>query len=251
MTQTPPPPYKEQLTGIILAGGQSRRMGANKGFLTVMGEPLIKRAVRLLEPHCAHVVIVTNYPQETHALTWGPHVSIVLDDEPFQGPLSGLASVLAHVKTEWMFVRAVDMPWLAPGLIGKLWEEKDGFEVVVPRSRQGDEPLCALYRVQSARRWVPVAVSRGKRSVMAYTDYAEVRTLEPHELAQVDRRGDSFLNINHPDQLEDVQHELGQHDLALPSEEMSAVSWAKIRDKRGKSLTDTIWAPRTRPSENG
>ncbi|MDO5043688.1 MAG: formate dehydrogenase accessory sulfurtransferase FdhD [Coriobacteriia bacterium] len=226
---------REQITGIVVAGGRSRRMGTDKSFVTLADEPMVKRAVRLLEPYCKRIVIVTNALEATKALGWPDHVKVVSDDIPFQGPLGGLSTGAQHAETPWIFVRAVDMPWLAPNLIDMMYQRAldKKSDVVIPLSDRGNEPLCALYSRAAVMKWVQRVLDTGRRRVIAFFQYVRVDAIPQEEIRKLDPNEDSFLNINHPDQLVEIDTELKNGDCVMPSEKTSQKAKEKERGKDG------------------
>lgn len=226
---------RKEVTGVVVSGGRSRRMGTDKSFITLAGEPLIKRAVRLLEPFCEQIIIVTNQVEATKELGWPEHVNIVPDDIPYQGPLGGLSTAANHASTPYIFVRAVDMPWLAPGLFEMFYKriKNSHREVVIPLSNRGNEPLCAMYKTEAVSKWVQKVLDTGRRRVISFFKYVRVDAVSQESIHEIDPYEDSFLNINHPDQIKDIDEELKRGDRLLPSEQTSRKSLEKTRGKDG------------------
>lgn len=226
---------RKEVTGVVVAGGRSRRMGTDKSFITVGDEVLIKRAVRLLEPCCEQIIVVTNQVEATKKLNWPKSVLIVSDDIPFQGPLGGLSTAANHAKTPYIFVRAVDMPWLAPGLVEMFYKriKNSRNEVVIPLSNRGNEPLCAMYETKAVSTWVQKVLDTGRRRVISFFKYVRVDAVPQSIIHTIDPNEDSFLNINHPNQIKDIDDELRAGDRLLPSENTSKKSSKKTRGKDG------------------
>ena len=111
------------MTGIVLAGGRSRRMGRDKTALELAGQTLPDRAAAVLRECFAEVLIIRH------------------DDRPGLGPIGGLQTALRRVQTDALFVVAGDMPWLEAGLIRQMAGELPGFDAVA----FPDEPLHAAY----------------------------------------------------------------------------------------------------------
>jgi molybdopterin-guanine dinucleotide biosynthesis protein A len=125
----------------ILAGGASRRMGRNKALLPFRGKPLIRHQLDLLLPLFSEILLSANDPKPYSGL--GLRVVPDLFAEPCS--LSGIHALLKAVTAPRVFVVACDLPFLNPALIRRLLEVPGDFDVIVPESDQGLEPLHAIY----------------------------------------------------------------------------------------------------------
>jgi molybdopterin-guanine dinucleotide biosynthesis protein A len=157
------------VTGVVLAGGKSSRMGRDKATLEFDGETLQERAVAVLRECFAEVVVIRQ------------------DDVPGLGPIGGLLTALRHLRTEALFLVACDMPFLDAGLIRRMAGELAGYDAVaIP-----GEPLHAAY----SARILPVVEQQ-----IAAGDYAMHRLLSKLRVKVVEAR--PIVNINTPQELE-------------------------------------------------
>lgn len=124
-------------TGVILAGGQSSRMGQDKARMDFLGQTLLARAVDLFTPMFAQVIVSVREPR-------ADCVQRQIKDEG-GGPLAGLAAGLAAADTPWVFVMACDMPFVSRGLIEYLATMRSGYDAVVPVAAGYPQPLAAFY----------------------------------------------------------------------------------------------------------
>ena len=135
----------EGVTGIILAGGSSSRMGRNKALLEVDGSPIITRTYRTLASLFHEVIVVTNSPLDYDFLPCRK----VPDIYPGCGSIAGLHSALAHSSTPHTFVTACDLPFLDPAIIRYLCDiRNEGFDydAVVPLSYgRAGAAACGLF----------------------------------------------------------------------------------------------------------
>jgi len=129
-----------QITGIILAGGKSKRMGTDKASLKLDGKTLLERCVKLIHPFCKTILISSNNPEHEN---FG--YKIIPDEIPDCGPIGGIYSCLKQSDREWNFILSVDSPFVHPGFITALKNELNGFDAVVPVHNKGNEPLIAFY----------------------------------------------------------------------------------------------------------
>jgi molybdopterin-guanine dinucleotide biosynthesis protein A len=133
---------KENATAIVLAGGQSRRMGRDKAMLRVRGKPLIEHICDQVRPHFKEVIVSAAGPETYRSLG----VRVVPDRKPGEGPLMGMASALAASGTDMNLVVACDIPEINIPFARRMLREADGYDAVVPRRRTLIEPLFAVYR---------------------------------------------------------------------------------------------------------
>ncbi|WP_167617654.1 molybdenum cofactor guanylyltransferase [Maribellus sediminis] len=128
------------ITGIILTGGQSKRMGSDKALLQLEGKTLLKRAVDLCTGLCDEILISSNNPE--HQVEGIQRI----DDEIADcGPIGGIFSCLKHSASDWNFVLSVDAPFVQPDFIQFLKNKTDQFDAIVPVHDGKKEPLIAMY----------------------------------------------------------------------------------------------------------
>jgi len=199
------------ITGVILAGGKSSRFGRNKALEPFMGERLIDRSVRLIKEWCDPVFVVCQKPEEY----FGVEANLVADIIPDQGPLMGLYTGLLFSPNEWIFLRAVDMPFLEGAFAELLIKRatEGNADVVVPlKGRHIDlplqyEPLCACYNVRCIPHIKRVIESGGGR-VISFFSRVRVDAVPEDTWRAVDPKGRSILNINTIQDMDEVVREL-------------------------------------------
>lgn len=192
------------ITGVILAGGESRRMGCDKSLLPVEGARFIDHIYRRLVALFDEVIIVTNSP--------GLYADIPCRKVPDiyygKGALAGIHSGLCHARHERIFAVACDMPFLNAEVIHGLCLQADQGAVVVPQSPRGPEPLHALYH-KSCLPAIEAVLDDGRRRIIAFFSEVRVHEVSLAELALHDPEGRSFRNINTPEEY--FQCRTGQH----------------------------------------
>jgi molybdopterin-guanine dinucleotide biosynthesis protein A len=128
-------------TGIILAGGESSRMGSDKGLQNLCGKPLIQYALKALSGLCGNIIISSS------TLAYQEFgFQVVKDEFPGIGPMGGIYSALRQSKTDANLVLSCDLPFVSSELFSFILRNASGFQVAVPW--QGDrhyEPLCGFY----------------------------------------------------------------------------------------------------------
>ncbi len=181
------------VAGVILAGGLNRRMnGQNKALLTVEGQTLVGRLIERFTELFEQVILVSNRPVELSA--W--ECLIASDLLPARGSLVGLHAGLFFCRPSHAFVVACDMPFLKPEMIALIlehWEPR--WEVVVPVTAEGYQPLCAVY-AKGCIKLIENQVRQGRMKISRWYDQVKVKTIPESSLRQVDPELISFFNIN-------------------------------------------------------
>ena len=184
-------------TLIILAGGESKRMGQPKHLLTTpRGETIIEHLVTELGRLFDETLIVgRNLPIPP------ANVRIVEDTQLARSPLVGLYSGLLAAKTELSFVVACDMPFVRGKLVEYILSRSCNVDVCVPIVRGYYEPLCAAYR-QTAIPVIARAIEHGVFKVTAPYSALKLRVISEEKIRLFDPDLASFTNLNVPRQLE-------------------------------------------------
>lgn len=190
----------DAITGAVLAGGRSTRMGSNKALLEVDGVRLIDGTVATLRGLFPEVLIIANDPQPYAGLGVPVHADLV----PGKGSLGGIYTALTAAARPHIFCLACDMPFANPALIRFLCALAEGHDVVVPRTAEGLQPLHALYGkgcLPPMRRQIEadrLKIDRLYEAVrVRYVDEAEMRPYDPDRL--------SFWNLNTREELAQAQ----------------------------------------------
>jgi molybdopterin-guanine dinucleotide biosynthesis protein A len=187
------------MTGIILAGGENRRMGTDKAFLDFKGKPLVEHLISVYSRLFDHTIIVTNHPERYS----GYDVEVVQDALAARGPLTGIYSGLMRSRDELNFIAACDMPFLNHGLISFMAGAAGEYDAVVPQVGEFLEPLHAVY----ARRILPVIGSqlqRGEQRIRELFTRINVRYVTEAEIVRFDPRKRSFQNVNTPQEYKEA-----------------------------------------------
>jgi molybdopterin-guanine dinucleotide biosynthesis protein A len=185
------------LTGLVLAGGASSRMGVDKAALIVDGEPLARRATRVLGSVCGLVLVASG---DGHRLAW-LGLPEVADVHPGAGPLAGLIAGLEAIATPLVAVVAVDMPDASGAVLRLLAERAPGHDAAVPRTERGLEPLHAVY-ARAAAPALRAAFEDGERSVTSALERIDVVVVGPGDWASADPSGRFARNLNRPEDLD-------------------------------------------------
>jgi molybdopterin-guanine dinucleotide biosynthesis protein A len=185
------------VTGVVLAGGRSSRMGGrDKAFAAVGGEPIAIRTIRLFRTLFPQVIVATNRAERYRALD----VETVGDLFPDCGPLAGIHAAMGVARHPHVFVAACDMPGLDADVIRFLLGRIGDADAVVPRWDDDIEPLHAVYAVRLADR-IADALCAGRHAIRDLLPRLRVDYVGEAELARIRGTARSMLNVNTPEEL--------------------------------------------------
>ena len=189
------------LTGVVLAGGKSRRLGRNKLVEPFEGVPLIARVIERLRPVCAEIVVVGAEPGAADALPLPDDVRTAFDLYPDKGSLGGIYSGLAKATNRWSLVVAGDMPFLNAELVEYMGGLANGYDAVVPRVDGRPEPTHALYAKECLTP-IHARLERDELKIARFFDDVRVRFVEEPDVRRLDPDLLSFFNVNTQDDLD-------------------------------------------------
>ncbi len=186
------------ITGIVLAGGKSLRMGGlNKAFMEVGGRPIIERTISVLDSIFKEVILVTNSPKEYRSLG----KPMFEDLKPGKGSLGGLYTGLHFCKSQYAFLIACDMPFLDEDVIRYMVSLLGDQDVAAPLIRGLFEPLHAIY----SRRCLPhieQLLEAEDLKIINLFSAVDVVAVPEEDLARFDPDLRCLLNVNSPEDLE-------------------------------------------------
>jgi|APSaa5957512535_1039671.scaffolds.fasta_scaffold28303_3 molybdenum cofactor guanylyltransferase len=187
------------ITAVILAGGQARRMdGQDKGLLEVSGLAMIEYVISVLHSQLDKIVINANRNQDTYAKYGFP---VIADDyEGFKGPLAGMASCMKAIETEYMITAPCDSPLLPADFVTRMFsalQEKNA-DISVADSGDRIQPVFCLLR------------SSLLDSLLHYLDSGERKIdlwFQQHVMTKVDfsDKPDTFINVNTPEDIKIIE----------------------------------------------
>ena len=197
-----------QVAGYILAGGDSSRMGTDKGSLEIGGVPLVVRIAQLMGPMVskrAGVSVIA--PAGRYDKTGLPGVQ---DDRPGLGPLGGITTAVRLSVCPWALVIGCDMPYLTPEWLAYLMGHAvaSSADIVVPESANGPEPLCAMYH-KRCEPFFATALANGTRKITDAFVGRDVEMIECGQWQPFDPHGLLFKSINAPADFEEAKARLG------------------------------------------
>jgi molybdenum cofactor guanylyltransferase len=183
------------ITGVVLAGGQGRRMGSvDKGLVSLQGRPMVQHVLDRLRPQVDDIVINANRSHEQYAAFGFPVIADAVGG--FAGPLAGLHAALTRAARPLVVTVPCDSPFLPADLVARLHAAlvANGADIAVARTFDQPHPVFALVRT-SVSPYLARFLADGGRKIDAW--YATHKTVE----VAFDDEADAFRNINTADEL--------------------------------------------------
>lgn len=209
-----------RVTGVVLAGGQARRMGGiDKGLVTLAGKPMVQWVFDVLAPQVDQVIVNANRNHEVYGALASPgvHTSVVPDvRQGFLGPLSGMSSAMTAIAnanaqsnsdaddstdSEWIVTVPCDSPFLPNDLVSRLRNSSDGADIVTCHDGERLQPVFSLIRV-SLLSSLDEFLDAGERKIDRW--FASQR----HATSDFSHTPETFININTEQEREEVESKL-------------------------------------------
>ena len=188
------------ITGVLLAGGKSRRMGTDKRRILLNGRTLFERSLAGLEDIFSEVLIVL--AEDDSDLDSG-HSKVIIDLIPNCATAGGLFTGLSYAERDTVFVVACDMPFLHVELIAYMASQTKGFDITVAKLMQGVQPLHGFYGKACLPRLEEMLKSNNLKLQHILEDRnLTINVIPESELTGIDENLLSFVNLNTPADLE-------------------------------------------------
>ena len=187
------------ICAVILAGGQSRRMGSNKALLDFGGKPLIQTLIDRVRPVTGRILISSNDAPSYQFLG----LPVISDHYKDRGPLAGFHAAMTHGVCSLYIMLACDLPNLQSPFLRRLIAFADGFDAVIPQTWNGvAHPLCAVYR-RTCLPAIDRALLNGDNKVVLtfLDDSLTVKWINPDEGQFSDA---DLANVNTPEDLRKI-----------------------------------------------
>lgn len=195
------------LTGVILAGGESRRMGyKNKALFTFHGEALIQRQVRTMKQLCSEVIVVTNNPMDYLPLL-DSSVRIITDYVAGKGPMSGMHAAFTLAKKKLLWLVACDMPFINTSAAKLLLQNKMYNDACLPYVDGRLHPLFGIYDKGCLPK-ITESIELGRYRLVDFLNYIRVQQLDENHFLSHQISLDFLFNMNTPDSYEEALQKL-------------------------------------------
>lgn len=197
----------EPPTGVILAGGKSRRFGSDKASALLHGRPLLQWVATALAEVCDRVLVVAAVGQQLPMVQTPAVVEVLRDEYEALGPLAGLVAAFTAAPG-LCAVASCDAPLLEPGVFKLLAERMGGAEVACPTVAGRAQPLVALYRGAACLAPFRARLESGDRALRLAVEERQVVYVPEAEIKMADPELRSFRNTNTPEDLRALAAEL-------------------------------------------
>lgn len=187
---------KKDITGIVLAGGKSSRMGSDKGLIKIDNKTFVENVIAAMEPLVNEIIIVSNNPEYDQFGFYR-----VEDDIKDSGPLAGLYSGLKYSNSEFNLVLSCDIPIIKTEILEKLIEvDYKNFEVTQIESHNKTMPLIAIYQKQCMHKCLEL-LQQDERRLRVAVNQLKTKTIV------IDSEYDPFVkNVNNKEDLKTINH---------------------------------------------
>jgi len=186
-------------SGVVLAGGSSKRLGVDKGLRLLAGKPLVNHIVESICDHVDEVIVVVASEEQKENYQQALDAALIVTDMYSEGsPLVGLMTGLSFCKYPYAFVVACDMPFIRDEAVEMLFAEAEGREGAVFEKPNGwIEPLAAVYHVDTALREAECLYGEGDLRVrMIFLSLDDVALIPVERLRVVDPELRTFFDTD-------------------------------------------------------
>jgi len=180
------------ISGAILVGGKGRRFGGDKSLILLNGESLLEVVVRRFYDLFTEILLVGREGIKMEE----KNIKCVVDIYNSSGSIGGIYTALNYCRDTHCFITACDMPFIKKEFVNFLLsfvEKEDKLDIVIPYSKNGFEPLCAVY----SKRCIPIfdrLIKEGERKIIKALDFVKSRVISKDEIPNF--REEMFFNIN-------------------------------------------------------
>lgn len=181
----------EDCTAIILAGGNSKRMGRDKANLTLGEKTLLQTVTATMQQLFPHVIV------SVRQLRAAVDLPQICDEHLDGGPLAGMVASLSQVTTPWVFAVACDMPFVVPAVVEQLGRHRAEHQAVVPIVQGHPQPLAAFYAA-SCLAVMRASLAAQQKSLKNILKQLDVRYVDEAEMLDADPQLRSFFDLDTP-----------------------------------------------------
>jgi molybdenum cofactor guanylyltransferase len=193
---------RDEITGVILAGGRARRMGGiDKGLILLNGRPMVEYVIAAMRTEVNKLVINANRHLDQYAAFGCPVIPDIMNG--YLGPLAGIASGMRAASTPYIVTAPCDSPLIAGNLIQRLYETlvREGADISVAHDGERMHPVFALIRRDLLPNLLDF-LNAGHRKIDLW--YAQHRLA----VAYFRDQPEAFRNVNSPEERAELENEL-------------------------------------------
>ena len=193
----------EKITGIILAGGKSSRMGCDKGLMKIAGRSCTEHVYMAIKPVVSEVIIISNRSGYEHL-----EIPVFNDIIKECGPIAGIHSGLTHSKNKVNLVVACDMPFINSGLLAHILSNRGQSEIALAEHEGSVEPLCSFFSKECTSRVEELLLSGERKLINILKEFSvkKISVSSNNDFYSTDL----FFNLNRQVDLDYVSNKLEQ-----------------------------------------
>jgi len=188
----------KNITAVVLAGGESKRMGRDKAFLTFRGKTFLRHILETVSSFADQIIVSANkepdiYKKEAEGIS----ISIVKDINPFKGPLNAVASCSDYIENDTVFIATCDTPLIKIQAVNFLYENLKGHDCVIPVINGKFQPMNTFYTKKAVLK-AKKLYKEGINSMFKWIKTLDTVFLDEKQLKLYDKDLVSFKSINTP-----------------------------------------------------
>jgi molybdopterin-guanine dinucleotide biosynthesis protein len=205
----------DDLSVVIQAGGESRRMGRPKATVPFLGRPLIQQSINNLLPIAGELIVTTNDIEGTKAALPEKEFAQIRFEKDIRNErssLNGLLTALSTAHKPYVALSACDMIFASADLFVfeyNLMKQGD-FDLVIPADSNGFEPFHAIYRKETCLPLVEAALDAGERKMSSWFPDSKLHEVSRNDILSICPQGGTFINLNTPDELKRIEDRITQ-----------------------------------------
>ncbi|MQG07301.1 MAG: molybdenum cofactor guanylyltransferase [SAR202 cluster bacterium] len=186
----------KNLSGIILAGGLSRRLGRNKALENIENKPLLSIVYDSIKPFADELIIVVNNKQRQEELSFLKNVKFAIDEYNNSGSLGGIYTGLLKANNEKSIVVACDMPFISPSIISLMISKiKSSIDIIIPETEGFKHSTHAIYS-KSCIKVIKKNLDVNNLKISNIFNMCKTEIISENEIYATEPYTKSFFNIN-------------------------------------------------------
>ena len=186
----------EHLSGIILAGGMSRRLGRNKAIENIANKPLLSIVCDAIKPFVNELIIVVNNKQRQKELSFLKNTKFTIDKYNNSGSLGGIYTGLLKANNEKAIIVACDMPFISPSIISLMISKiKSSIDIIIPETEGFKHSTHAIYS-KSCIKIIKKNLDDNNLKISNIFNMCKTKIISEKEIYDTEPNSASFFNIN-------------------------------------------------------
>ncbi len=191
------------ITAVLLAGGQSKRMGKDKPFLKYKGNTFLKTILKEIQDFVDEIILSINKPEDLYRdeITFlNKPVKFVKDIDKFGGPLNAVVSCANEIKTDNFFLLTCDTPLFKGNIIPYFQSILEDYDCILPVINGKYQPINTIYKKNTLEIAKDIYFNQRKNSLFAWINKLNVKYVYEEEIKIIDKALGSYFSVNTPEQ---------------------------------------------------